>query len=64
MSLSVCRSVLSRSFTVNRAGMVAFRPRGGQKFRLAQGLPRSGNESGPLHDLHDFHFVGTSIVGY
>jgi hypothetical protein len=36
--------------------------RAGEKWRESQGIGRSGNEDGPLHDLSDFHFAG-NIIG-
>jgi len=30
--------------------------RAGQKYRVTHGKDRSGNETGPVHDLNDFHF--------
>eukprot|EP01127_Copromyxa_protea_P012423 TRINITY_DN3255_c0_g1_i1.p1 TRINITY_DN3255_c0_g1~~TRINITY_DN3255_c0_g1_i1.p1 ORF type:complete len:118 (-),score=32.78 TRINITY_DN3255_c0_g1_i1:25-342(-) len=50
---TLCRSGWG---TVGRGGSV-IPARAGQVHRLAQGKPRSGNESGPLHDLADFHFA-------
>lgn len=60
MSLLPSLSTLSRSFTICKPRMLSLRFRAGQNFRLNNNLPRSGNETGPLHDFHDYHFIGTS----
>jgi len=36
---------------------VALTARAGQRHRLMQGVGRSGNEDGPLHDLPDWEFA-------
>eukprot|EP01132_Coremiostelium_polycephalum_P005093 gene5093-6337_t len=47
MNIILRRSLL-RSYSITRAG---------ESFRLQQGVMRSGNEDGPLHDLPDFHYA-------
>ncbi len=35
--------------------------RAGQRWRLMQGIGRSGNEDGPLHDMNDWEYAGKAI---
>ena len=50
--------LLRSSCWMARPSLVAV-SRAGSSIRAARGLPRCGNEVGPLHDLHDWSFAGT-----
>jgi len=59
---STCVIVMSFFLSLQRRGWgVTNRPaigitRAGQRHRMSIGKDRSGNETGPVHDLDDFHF--------
>lgn len=62
MSLVSSLTSLSRSLRQRKIGSDhIFINRAGQKFREARGMDRSGNETGPLHDLFDYHFIDGTV---
>lgn len=48
---------MQRVSALNRLGFALF-TRAGQNWRVSQGLPRSGNEMGELHDHSDWSYAG------
>lgn len=45
-----------------RALKPKFSCRAGENYRMSVGKLRSGNETGPIHDLSDFHYVGMPFI--